>query len=433
MSSAQPSRSILIISYDFPPRAVRGAVRAAHFARFFAMNDWAVHVVCCAPDGTVRRDEVWAAELEQAGVLTTRTRALKRVEVLADGSIKTVAPQLLSLQQWFKQWNFQPDVYTTWRKEARPCIEQIVKEHSINIILGVAPPFSDLTLAQEIAESYEIPFAVDYGDVWQNNAHTIYPTPMHAKRSARMEQDLLRKAALILTTTRRSKEALLRRFRFLNHEEIMIVPHGFEEDEYAALKNEQFEEVLKDNALHITAYQDFHLGTSPKPMLKALRTLFHQKPELRSVIQISIIGIVRESHRALLRKWKLNDVVGIYPLTDRKHALHLVSQSDALWYSASDDSPADSPVIGDYLGARKALLLTCPPGQVLSSARDYAPVFHSEPKNVKRIVAQLEALHAAWLSRHLEPTAAQLAKTHSLNYSTNLREVSRLLGMNMKL
>lgn len=210
MNTAQPSRSILIVSYDFPPRAVRTAVRAANVATFLAKNEWRVHVVCCAPDGTVRRDEVWASQLEQDGIQIHRTKPLKRIEVLPNGSIKTSNPRLLKLQRWFKQWSMQPDVYAPWRKAALRSIEQIIADESINILLAVAPPFSDFTLVQETAERNAIPFAVDYGEVWLDHPEHSYPTPMHRNGAAQMEQELLRKAAVILSTTRRTKEDLLR-------------------------------------------------------------------------------------------------------------------------------------------------------------------------------------------------------------------------------
>ncbi len=427
MSTAQPSRSILIVSYDFPPRAVRTAVRAANIARFLAKNEWRVHVVCCAPDGTVRRDEVWASQLEQDGIIINRAKPLKRVEVLPNGSIRTSNPRLLKLQRWFKQWSMQPDVYAPWRKSALRSVEQIIADESINILLAVAPPFSDFTLVQDIAERTAIPFAVDYGDVWLDNPEHSYPTPMHRNGAAQMEQELLRKAAVILSTTRRTKEDLLRRFRFLNHEEIMIVPHGFDEEEFSALVQEPNEKLV------ITAYQDFHLDTSPKPMFKALRGLLNAHPELRSRVQLNIIGIVRENHRSLLRKWKLQDVVHVNMHADRPQALEIVANSTLLWYSSPHDSAAASAIVGDYLGARKPLLMTCPKGTKLSTAAEYTRVFHSEENKPKDIAGQLELIFRAWTEHSLAIPATQLAKCHSLNYATTLREVSRMLGMSMKL
>ncbi len=425
--SAQPQRTILIISYDFPPRAARSAVRTASIARFLAENDWKVFVLCCAPDGTVRRDEVWAAHLEECGVHIVKTKTISRVEMLSGGHVKTFAPALLKIRRWFSQWSAQPDVYTSWRKEAKPLIDDLIKEHSINMLFASAPPFSNVTLTQEVAEESNIPFAFDYGDVWQGNPAHSLPTPIHRKRSSGMEMEALRKAAVILSSTRRTKEDLLRRFRFLNHEEIMIVPHGFNADELEGLQAEPSEQLL------ITAYQDFYPNASPKPMLKALRTLLTKRPELRSRIHVSIIGIVREQHRRLISKWRLGDVVSVNALADRLHSLNVMSSSDVLWYCSQTDSEAASPVVGDYLGCAKALLMTCPNGTTLSTAREYARVFHAQPTSVQGIVSQLEAIIDVWKSGGLESTATQRAKANTLNYASTLREVSRVLGMNMRL
>ena len=425
MSSAEHSRTILIVSYDFPPRSVHSAARTAAIATTLANSGWRVITVCCAPDGTVPRDEVWAAQLEAQGVEIVRTKTLTRVEVQVDGSIKTPPPFLSAMRRWLRQWSLQPDIYVAWRKEALRCIEEVLASTSVNMLYAAAPPFSDFTLVQDIAEQHAIPFAVDYGDRWLGNPLHSLPTPMHRNRSEAMEESVLRKAAMIFTTTRRMKEDLLRRFRYLTHEEILIVPHGYDAGEFEHLSAEPHE------GCFITAYQDFHGVDSPQPLLKALKLLLAKRPELRGRVVVQFIGPMREKHRHLIKKWKLQDIVRTHAFLDRPRALSVLVNSDLLCCLAGQDSPAASAVVGDYLGARKPLLVCAPEGTIVSTAKELAPTYHAPYSQVKLIVPVLERAIDDQLSRR--PVAPTFHKSSSCNYAVNGREVSRVLGMAMKM
>ena len=329
MSTLENERTILVISYDFPPRGARNATRAAHVATALTRNGWRTIVVSCSPDNFVQRDEEWAQRLRNEGVEIHTTPSLLRSDAPTGARVRTPSPRMQRMKRWWRQWRQQPDEYAAWRRNALPVIEEILAASTVNMMLAVGPPFSDFVLTQEIAEKHGIPFALDYGDTWLDSPLHAVPTPMHQKRSLAMEESALRKAALIFTTTRRSKEALLRRFRYLTHEDILIVPHGYDESEWDTPLDPTVREYLEElptkpaGACLITAYQDMHEDATVRVLLKAVRQICAKNPEMRSAFRVRIIGLVRPKHRHLVRKWKLADVVDIRTEVERSKACEI--------------------------------------------------------------------------------------------------------------
>lgn len=437
MSSAENERTILIISYDFPPRAVRGATRAAHLSVSLARNGWRTIVVSCSPDNYVNRDEVWMQAITDQGVEIRTTPAVRRSDAPPGARVVTPSPMMRRIGKWWKQWRQQPDEMVSWRRPAMPVIEQILAETEVNMILATAPPFSDFTLAQEVAEKYSIPFALDYSETWLESPLHTTPTPMHRTTSLKLEEAALRKAAMIFTTTRRTKEDLLRRFRYLTHEDILIVPHGYDEAEWMGVQDERVRSSIAElpsvpsGACVITAYQDFHEDDTIRIMLKAIRQMCAKKPEMRSKIRVRIIGLVRPKHRHLVRTWKLADVVEIHTVVDRPVACAMLQKTDIAWYVSRHDSDAGSAVIGDYCGAKKPVLLNSPQGRLVQLVQELLPCIHAEAGSVKKIRAGLETVVDEWSKGVL--TVSDSAKRDACSYAVSTKEMSRLLGIGMKM
>lgn len=426
MHSNADQRTVLFIAYHFPPRGERIGLRTSTIATNLGEYGWKSLVLTCSPDGTTPRDEGWAQQLEEQGVEIYRTKAFRRVPTQADGSIKLPSPRLRRMSRWLKQWMQQPDVFIAWRTEALRMAEQIMRDHYVNIICAAAPPFSDFLIAQEIGQKFNVPFAIDYGDIWVDNPDHIYPTPFHREKVRAMEETLLKQSAMIFTPTRATKEDILRRHRFLTHEEIAIAPHGFDGREFP-----QHIKPDAHNGFVMTHYGDFANGESPKYVLTALKNLRAKREDIRAQFTLRIAGLVRNSHRKLLRKWELQDCVQLLGATERNAALQHVMESNVLWLNLAEDSPAGSAYLGDYFGARKPIFLTSPAGSIRTMAMDSKAAFACDGKDVATIQKTLEELFDAWKRNALpHPNEQYLAQ---FDRAAQAKEVSRHLGMSMRL
>ncbi|MBL7998409.1 MAG: hypothetical protein JNL32_07215 [Candidatus Kapabacteria bacterium] len=418
-------RTVLLVSYHFPPRGERSAVRSVNIARTLAAMGWKVVVLCCMPDGTTVRDDDWSATLEGEGIHIYTTPSNRTPVPLRDGLIHVPSPAMQSFRQWVLQWKRQPDVHIAWEREAYTMAKRIMSEHYVNVVLASAPPFSTYVIARRIASDYGIPFAIDVAGEWLENPALMYPTPMHRSSVVALEEALVKQAGIVFATNRLKKEDMLRRHRFLTHEEIVIAPHGFYDDD------------VTNRGIHdtshctITHYADFTNGLTPKYMLKALRLLFTKRADIRSQLIVNIVGLARQQHRKLSKKYGLNDCVRFFDTVNRRTALSVCAESNVLWLAAEHDAPASNALMGEYLGFAKPIFLTSPSGTLLNTAKESNAVFHAGYTDVKAIAQQVENIFDAWKSSQLPRANQQHLDT--LSYKTIGKDISRSLGMIMRL
>jgi glycosyltransferase involved in cell wall biosynthesis len=423
-------RTVLLLTYSFPPRGERTALRSVTVAKTLRLLGWNVIVVCPAPDGTSNRDEGWAQELESLGIVIHRTAPVKRIPLNSDGSVKVSASIVRNSTQWISAWGAVPDTAIAWQKEALQTIGKIMSEQFVNVLYISAPPFSTLAIGSIIANEYSIPFAVDYGDEWLNNPLLSFPTPMHREKARALEESVLKQAELICVPTRTKKEDLLRRNRFLSHEDIAILSHGYDPDDKTTpiLSSAQ---LSPDLHCTITHYADFTEGKTPKYFLSALRQLRQRRPDVVPHLHVRILGLTRTNHKSLVRKWQLADAVHIINIFDRRSALQHCAESDVLWLSEQYDSHAGSVVLGDYLGMGKPILLTSPDGALRKQVQGFTGCYTTDYKNISAISKTLEQIYDDWKSRSLKPPTQE--QIQPLNRTEMLRDLSRRLGMAMKI
>lgn len=426
----QTQRTVLLLTYSFPPRGERTALRAVSIAKSLRHLGWNVIVVCPAPDGTSNRDEGWAEELETLGIEIHRTAPVKRIALNSDGSVKVPPSVVKNSKQWISAWGVSPDSAIAWQKEALLTINKIMSEQFVNILYISAPPFSTLAIGSVVANQYSIPFAVDYGDEWLNNPLLSFPTPMHREKARAIEESVLKQAELICVPTRTKKEDLLRRNRFLSHEDIAILPHGFDpDDKTEALQRSA--QLSPDSHCTITHYADFTDGKTPKYFLSALRQLRQRRPETIPHILVRILGLTRNNHKSLVRKWQLADAVHIINIFDRRSALQHCAESDVLWLAEQHDSHAGNAVLGDYLGMGKPILLTSPDGALRKFVNGFTGCYTADYDKVSAISKTLEQIYDDWKSRSLKPPTQEQIQPY--NRTEMLRDLSRRLGMAMKI
>lgn len=420
-------RTVLILSYNFPPRGGRKALRTEHVVRELPALGWKTIVLTCAPDGTQNRDEGWSSLLMDTGIDIYKTKPIKLVPLKSDGSIKIPSMISQKVSAYLQGFAHQPDRYMAWQKQALELANQIINEHFVNVIYASAPPFSNIIIAQELANKHNIPFVVDYGDTWIECAEHTYPTPMHRTRNEAMQEHVLKQAAFVFASSRTMKEHILRKHRFLSHEEISIIPHGFLQADYEAIN-------AQPNALNgcvITHYADFINGETPKYFLQALRALHAKNKDVAEKITLRIVGLVRPSHKKLIRKYGLTEKVHVVSPVERNAALQYVMESDALWLCTNNDTTEGIVALNDLLGSRKPLLVTSSKQHILEAAKPYNHIRAVEYKNVEAIQKELEKIVEEWKRNNLQKASEQTIEQAEL--TPHIKEVSRRLGMSMRL
>ena len=153
------NKSILILSYWFPPANVIGASRPWALAKYLKKIGWNITVVCASTD-TVPNDYIVNFEgIEVISVPDSKLTAISSYKAI-DSKLKHY---LKSLLRYF----ILPDSYL-WsllkiKSEAKKIIN---KGRLFDVIFSTALPFSTHLIAVSLSREYNIPLVLDNRDFW---------------------------------------------------------------------------------------------------------------------------------------------------------------------------------------------------------------------------------------------------------------------------
>ncbi len=321
---------------------------------------------------------------------------------------------------------YQPDSKIRWKKPALELADQIIEEHKIDTIFATAPPFTDFLIALELSKKHNLPFVVDYRDVWLDNPFHFYATPFHKLYSIKLETQILTYAKKAIVTNRHSKELLLKRYGFLNHDDVVIIPHGYDKDDFAPHKN------LKPdrNKFTITHSGLFQDNRTPKYFFKALAEFIKEKPAAVSRINAKFLGLMRPAHEKLIKKYKLIDNIETYGYLSHSDAVAALMTSDVLWLMLNDTVRSPGKLY-EYIGAEKPILACLPEGAMKKIALDTRAAIATSPKDVKSIKDAIARFYELWQKDLLPSPDRDYAESFDRRKLTELlsRELSNSMDI----
>lgn len=383
-------RKVLVIAYYFPPMGLSGVQRTLKFVKYLSQFGWQPIVLTCNPGSYYAFDESLEDDLKDAIVYRTDDDGLK-------GKTKKTIPfpnyTWQKLKRNIVQTIFQPDSRILWKKHAIKKAEQIIKEHDIDVIYATAPPFTDFLVAEEISEKYNIPFVVDYRDLWVDNEYYYYATHFHKQYAMDLESKVINKARRIIVISRFMTAALLKRYKILKFQDISVIPHGFDREDMQV----DFFNYKNRDKLVITHSGVFSDDLTPKYFLKALSNLLKKNKELAHKIEARFIGVMRKSHIKYIKRYKLENVVSVYGYLPHKETIKHLLASDVLWMMLPNNNCTPSRLY-EYIGTRKPILYCGPKGDMTTLVEDSKAGFivkHDNPKEISQKLKEIVELRFA--------------------------------------
>jgi glycosyltransferase involved in cell wall biosynthesis len=416
-------RNVLYISYYFPPMGLSGVQRTVKFVKYLPEHRWTPYVLTCTPDSFYAFDDDLLNNFEGRNVKIFRTAPKKSNE---RKTRKLPSYFIQKLGRYVLNFLYQPDSKIKWKKQAVELGNRIIKENKIDLIVATAPPFTDFLIAQELSQKHDIPFIMDYRDRWNDNPFHYYPTPIHRNYSRKLEKMVLKYAVHIIVITRQAKENLLRRYNFLTHQDISIIPHGYDPDDF-----KPFSDVVPDSSkftiTHSGVFQD---NRTPKYFLKAIESFIKKNPDAANKIELRFIGVMRKSHLKLCAKFGLKDNVVTTGYVSHGESIRNLMESDVLWMMLNDDVRTPGKLY-EYFGARKPILICSPDGQMRKLALDCKAALAVDPDNVKEIENTISTLYQLWRNRTLPKPDKDFVSQFDRTKLT--AELSRQMGLSIEI
>lgn len=338
-----------------------GVQRTLKFAKYLKEYGWDPVVLTDSPRKYYAVDESMLNEAIECGIKIERTG-----EEILDVSkiiIKTPNEKLRKLRSRTGQFLLIPDNKKFWLKPALKKVDEIWKKYNgFNVIFATAPPYTDFLVGQDVKKKYKVPLVIDYRDAWVDSpVLNFYPTPFHKMSNMRLEKSVLKDANKIITTNRRVKELIISRYGNIDYNDVKIIPHGFDEEDFEKAKTM---ELPLTNKMRITYSGSFYTR-NPKFYLEAIHKFFVKYPELKKEVEFCFIGIISKDNLALIKSYGIEESLNILGYINHIECIKYLLASDILFFmiSRGDNDDAAMPgKVGEYIGSRKNIIACIPEG-----------------------------------------------------------------------
>ena len=389
-------KTLLMISYPFPPNPSAGAVRSERFARYLSIYGWKTEVLTIEHRLDMFEDINLLKGLgEHVNVHFTKT-----LDPWLWLSRKTTGNFFLRVARSILMRIFSfPDHMLLWVPFALRKALKICKKKKIDVIYTTSPPHSTHIAGLLLSKWLRIPWVADFRDPWTLNAYreesAIDALLLRAEKI--MEKGLLRNASLILANTKANQKNLLMAFPFLDEKRVIHLPNGWEdfpERDHGKKENEVFTIVHSG-----TYYPRF----KPYGLFHALAhwrngNLPPGSPPWDNNIRVILLGSGDMATRKVVDDLGLQDIVEIRPWVALDEARKIMCQADALWASLGTGNESSTYIpskLFEYFAARRPILGFFPEGEAadLIKQTNTGIVFTSDqPEPVIRALG--EALEA---------------------------------------
>lgn len=227
-------RRVLVVAYYFPPMGLSGVQRTLKFVKYLPKFGWLPTVLTIEPHGYYAKDESLLRELEGRDVRVVRTELTGAARLFGRGKevVKLPHERVRKLMSMLSDTVFIPDNKIGWTRRAVAKALELHRETPFDLIFTTAPPFTDFLVGAKIKARIERPLVFDYRDPWVDYPFKFYPTPLHKLWNFLLERRALRASSHVITTNRRVKEQLIKRYRFLTYHDIDIIAQGFDPADY---------------------------------------------------------------------------------------------------------------------------------------------------------------------------------------------------------
>ena len=403
-------KKVLIIAYYFPPLGGSGVQRILKFVKYLPQFGWQPTVITVGNTAYYVKDESLLKEIEQLDIKIIRTQSNDPLSLVHKKKdvIKMPKERTRRFLNYISDTFFIPDNKIGWKRHALKAAGEVIAKEKFDVIFATAPPATDFLIGIELKKRFKIPVVIDYRDSWLSYPFKNFPTLLHRYIHYRKEKYVVHKSDMITVTHRRVKEEILTRHKFLRHEDVTILPHGFDPEDIAIENPGVLPHIEK---MRITYSGMFYGNISPIYFLQALAKVFKENPQIRGRIEACFVGLFRPEHINLINQLGLQNSVNLLGYLEHKEAVKYLLASDVVWVMMQDDWTTPGKIF-EYIGTRKKILGCVPKGYIRSIIEE-AGGLCVEPTNVDVIAKAIVDLYHQYEHNELLGAKKEIAEKYN--------------------
>ncbi|MDZ7859293.1 MAG: glycosyltransferase [Candidatus Krumholzibacteriota bacterium] len=383
-SFSENQKSILFITYHFPPDSEIGGKRTARLAKFFREKGWNVGVLTVKERYYEIRDDSFTVD----DIVVYRTYMFKNVRFLylnikkwfkkklknqsytnrdihyreVDGkndigAEKTFSLRLFSrLKRYILSLVWLPDDHQGWVPFALFKCLSIIDRY--DIVYSSSPPKS-VPLIPLFATYFPMKFiwVSEFRDPWDVSQK---PKQFRSKFTNYLENkweyEFFKRSSMVIAVTEAMEKNFSEKFPYYS-EKIKTFYNGFDEDEFKHIDSGDKRE--DDGKLVLTYAGHFSYGRNPRSLMEALSELIRENALQRNKVEIRLIGdlyVEGESIKNMADEFHLSDVVKCMGYVAFNECLKQMSKSD-IFLLFNIEQPLQVPAkFFEYIALGKSIL-----------------------------------------------------------------------------
>jgi glycosyltransferase involved in cell wall biosynthesis len=338
---AASRRTLLMLTYNFPPSAASGSHRLLGFARHLRPHGWRTAVV----SATNIPFESVDPELD------------RRVPA---GTLRYAAPfrftaALRPFRRFLPVTTFRFDI-GLWGRRATRVAQRVIREQPIAAIVTSGPPHEAHVAGLRLKRRYGLPWIADFRDPWVA-ASWINTNAEGMPRlwAARMERQVMDAADVIVANAPTARDAL--HGAFPQHAaKIVTITNGYDPESFDGLDRRPDPE----GRWTLAHPGSLYLGRDPRHLFEALGGLLADWPAGRARPRLRLLGGGHGLSRELkdeVSRLGLDDVVVSEGQVPYRDSLQAMVDADVLVLLDTPGRRAGVPAkLYEYLGAGRPIL-----------------------------------------------------------------------------
>ncbi len=365
-------KTVLIITYYWPPSGGSGVQRWLKFANYLEELGW--HPVILTPENPQfdMKDESLEQEVnENIEVLRIPIwepyqlfQKLKGTKNLTQGNTSgSVSPVAKFIRGNF----FLPDPRVFWRRPAVRFMKEFLKNRHIDFMITTGPPHSMHLIGLSLKRKFKIPWLADFRDPWSDwdmldEFHTSGPArSIHRK----MEKKVADAADVLLTVSQTWAENLERRYG----KPVAVITNGFDTADFKSSESETPNRFI---LAHFGLINQFRHAPA---FWNALGNLCNQDPAFREELKVDLYGVMDPEIESYIKDWdESGNHVWIHGSVSHKEVIEKYRNAAVVLMFMNKSVNARGHIPGklfEYLSARKPILaLGDPEGDAARIIRD---------------------------------------------------------------
>lgn len=364
-----------------------GVQRTLKFAKYLTQFGWTPTVITDSPKKYFAIDKSLLREAIDNNINIERTG---EKEFNPDAIVvKAPNERLRKLRSITSSFVFIPDSKIGWKKKALKKIDEIWEKYGgFDVVFATAPPYTDFLIGLEVKRKYTIPLVIDYRDAWVDSAVlNYYPTPLHKHKNIKLESEVIKLADVIITTNRRVKEYILSRYDNLEYNDIKIIPHGYDKEDFEIASSGELPET---NKFRITYAGSFYTRNA-EFYFKGIKIFFDNNPDLKDKVEFCFVCNLTKDYKELIEKLGITSYIKETGYLEHIECVKYIMSSDILFLYISrgeNDEAAMPGKVGEYIGSGKNILASIPEGVTKKMLENYNAVkfVDEEPEQIANSV-----------------------------------------------